>query len=107
MSQLPHRGGLSQWVANAPITIRTAKNTAAKGKIKAHSFGAWIIQGEGGHDFAAIDRGRLRHPVFGRRAETADWQTQQITKGYFTLTIWRHLPRILTRLERAAMSVLE
>jgi hypothetical protein len=107
LTELPRRGGLAKWVAEAPITVRTAKNSAKVGKNSAHSFGAWIIQGLVGHNFAAIDRGRLRHPTFGRRTGNTDWQTQEITKGYFTLTITRNLPRIMKKLETAAYSVLK
>ena len=104
---IPRGGGAAAWVANAPIKVRTAANTAGRKGMLPHSFGAWIMQGLPGHDFRALNDGRLRHPTFGRRDNTQDWHTQRIPKGYFSGTIEKDLPRIMRNLELAAFSVLK
>lgn len=69
---LPKRGGLNQFVAKSRLSARTrgGKNPGVR-----------IVASKGSSDIAAIDRGRLRHPVFGNRKV---WVTQRVTPGWFT-----------------------
>lgn len=56
---LPKGGGLNDWVAaaNFGIRIRTeGKNASLR-----------IVAQKAGHDIGAIDRGKIRHPVFANR----------------------------------------
>lgn len=72
-TRLPERGGLARKMSRARVTskIRTAnRNTRLTIQVSSP-------RGED-FDVQAMDRGRLRHPVFGRRGK---WVTQQIPPG--------------------------
>lgn len=69
-SGLPQRGGLAKWLAGTPATSTHVERDRASIKLKLS---------KRGHDIAAANRGRLRHPVFGRRP----WVTQDIASGWW------------------------
>ena len=69
---LPSKGGLNKWAAVTP-----AQNTDFREK----SAGVRIRMTKKGHDLAALNRGRLRHPLFGNRKF---WYQQSIAEGFFT-----------------------
>ncbi len=72
-ANLPQAGGLADLVAASKLSTRTrggGKNVGVR----------IVVTGKKVHDVAATDRGRLRHPVFGR----GKWVTQQIEPGWFT-----------------------
>jgi hypothetical protein len=78
---LPHAGGLGAWVAGTKIT---AKVTLGGKRV--------IVLLTGGRnsrrsrsDIRAIDRGRVRHPFWGRRGR-GQWGTQSVPEGFFTKT---------------------
>lgn len=78
LSTMPVRGGLNRWVAaarvNASIKIGSRRvQMALKGG--RNSAG-------GRSDMAAIDRGRVRAPSWGRRAP-GSWHTVAVPPGYF------------------------
>lgn len=75
LDTLPSRGGLNKWVARVP-----KGNT----DFRERSAGVRISMSKKGHDLAALNRGRLRHPLFGNRRH---WYTQEITPGFFTRPI--------------------
>lgn len=93
---LPESGGLNKWVSQSPIH-QESKQT------RQHTFGTWIIQHKDGHSLKDIDRGRIKHPVFGRPESST---IQIIPKGYFTKTIAKNLFRIRNQVHEAAFSVL-
>ena len=70
---LPARGGLGAWVASSRLTA----------SVRLRGSGAAILLKAGRNsrgsrsDVRAIDRGRVRHPTFGRRASNA-WHTQSV-----------------------------
>jgi hypothetical protein len=68
---LPHTGGLNEWVAKSPISPRT--RTSGK------NAGVRITGRKTGHDLEAINRGRVRHPVFGHNA----WVSQSVDAGWW------------------------
>ncbi len=73
-ANLPHGGGLADLVAASKLSTRTrggGKNVGVR----------IVATGKKVHDAAATDRGRLRHPTFGR---PRSWVTQQIEPGWFT-----------------------
>ena len=72
---LPSKGGLNKWAAVTP-----AQNTDFREK----SAGVRIRMSKKGHDLAALNRGRLRHPLFGNRKF---WYQQSIAEGFFTKPI--------------------
>lgn len=78
---LPRSGGLGDWVAGTKITAAVTLAGRAAG-----------IRLRGGRrstraqsDIRAIDRGRVRHPSWGRRGR-GQWHTQMVTPGFFTRT---------------------
>lgn len=86
---LPSRGGLNKWAASIRI------NLAIKTSSRAASI---TIKGGrnstgGRSDMNALDRGRVRHPSWGRRSR-GSWHTQSVPPGFFTkpveeATEWR------------------
>lgn len=75
---LPKRGGLNEVVASSKFGTRT--------RVTGNSVGVRIVaekKKDGGKksDLEAIDRGTLRHPVYGHRKT---WVLQNITPGWFS-----------------------
>src|SRR5882757_3447026 len=79
---LPRRGGLGERVAGSKFSAKTS----ASGK----NPGLRII-GAGDLDLPALDRGRVRHPVFGNRH---NWVNQQIPVGWFTNAMNEKAPAV-------------
>ena len=75
IDNLPSGGGLNKWAARTPNV-----NTDFREK----SAGVRIVMAKKGHDLQALNRGRLRHPLFGNRKH---WYTQTIAPGFFTKPI--------------------
>jgi hypothetical protein len=101
---LPHRGGLGEWVAKAPlkISVRTG----------ARSAGIRLIMGRnsrgGRSDLQGINAGKVRHPTYGHRGGKVrhavanpsgfgrhffvtqrmnDWHDQGVEPGFFDVPI--------------------
>lgn len=74
VATLPRRGGLNEWVAK---NVRISSSNRLTGR----NPGVRIRASRKGSDIAAMDRGRLRHPVFGNRKV---WVSQSIRPGWFT-----------------------
>ncbi len=75
---LPRHGGLGKYVARATITtvVRTGADTTTlqlRGRRKQTRQGGQLV------DLPAINLGRLRHPVYGRRP----WVTQPVRAGFW------------------------
>jgi hypothetical protein len=79
---LPATGGLGEWVAGVTITATVTLGGRAAG-IRLR--GGRNSLGSARSDIRAIDRGRLRHPTFGRR-HRGMWFTQSVLPGFFTKT---------------------
>ena len=78
-SNLPRRGGLNQVMARSRISTQIRGSGRSPGvRLTSKS-----------HD-PRIDRGRLRHPVFGNRQV---WVTQRVDPGWFTKPASRAAPR--------------
>ncbi len=71
LSDLPHTGGLNEWVAKSRISPRT--RTTGK------SAGVRISGAKSGHDLEAINRGRVRHPVYGHNR----WVSETVSSGWW------------------------
>lgn len=81
--ELPKRGGLNRWVAASKLATRT--------RVSGKNVGVRIVGTKKGSDVEAIDRGRLRHPVFGNRKV---WVTQEVKPGWFTVAIQAGAPGV-------------
>jgi hypothetical protein len=71
LSKLPKRGGLAAWAAAAHLTaqVHTAGQTVTAA-LKVHRTSLYKAS-----DLRALDRGRVRHPAWGRRSPGA-WSVQ-------------------------------
>lgn len=90
-SQLPQRGGLAAEVAASRISSST--------RTSGRSPGVRVTGKKSGRDLRSIDRGRLRHPTFGR----APWVNQAVKPGFFSETLTEQAPRV----RREVVDVLE
>ena len=93
---LPEAGGLNKWVEESTMFERSKQ-------IAPHLFGTWIINHKEGHSLKDIDRGRIAHPVFGKKGTSV---YQKITAGYFSKPIITKLPLIKKRIEHAAIKAI-
>jgi hypothetical protein len=75
LTTLPKRGGLNAWAAATKVTLSV--------KTSGRSAGVIVKGRRGTHDINAIDRGRVRHPSWGRRG-AGQWHTQTVPAGFFT-----------------------
>lgn len=92
-AELPHGGGLAEIVGSSRIGTRT--------KLSGKNVGVQI-KGVGTVGLTSLNRGRLRHPVYGNRGT---WVTQQIPAGWFTDPIEKDVPRIRAGIEDAMKTV--
>lgn len=72
LAELPRRGGLGKKVAASRVSTRVRTSARSAGV---------RVQATNLHDIAAMNRGRLRHPVFGNRQV---WVNQEIKAGWFS-----------------------
>lgn len=84
-AHLPRRGGFAAIMARSSIGVRT--------RTSGQNTGVRIQAKHSKHDLVAIDRGILRHPVFGNRDR---WVTQTIVPGLVSNPIEDAKPRIRT-----------
>lgn len=86
---LPSRGGLAAEVARQPMPVSYSgsKRRGVRVRIDVRPG-----RGKGGvADPGAINRGRLRHPVFGDRES---WVTQAVPAGWFSVPMAKGAPRV-------------
>jgi hypothetical protein len=89
LANLPKRGGLAVLIANSRITnkIKTGARTAGV-----------TITAVNAHEIKSMDRGILRHPVFGDRHV---WKTQTIAPGWFSKPIEENGPEVQKQVGKA------
>jgi len=90
-SRLSQRGGLARRVARSRISTKV--------RMGGRSVGVRIV-GTNAYQIAAMNRGRLRHPVYGNRSV---WVTQKIKPGWFSDPIKAEA----RSLQRAALKAVE
>lgn len=86
--RLPRGGGLADKVAAAKFS--TKKRTGKDPGIR--------LTAKGPIDVEALDRGRLRHPVFGNRRV---WVNQTVPAGWFTEPVEAGAPEVRVELLKA------
>jgi hypothetical protein len=92
---LPKGGGLNEYVASSKFGVRT--------RTTGQSVGVRIVGAKGEHDINAMDRGQVRHKVWGVwRSSTP---IQQITPGWWTKGMSD--PLVLWPLRRELLKVLD
>lgn len=82
LQNLPSKGGLNRWAASMPGATTNLRGRATSVRISMK---------KSGHDIAALNRGRLRHPLFGNRRS---WHGQDIEPGFFTDVIEGEAPEL-------------
>lgn len=81
--RLPRSGGLAARVAGQKFAARTS---LASGRVS--------LRGENGmKSLSDIDKGHLRHPIFGMRSKGM-WRAQSVTPGFFSNPIEIRIPKI-------------
>ena len=101
LGTLPAGGGLNAWVASIRITAAVQ----ASGKSVRVRLKGGRNSRAARSDIRAIDRGRLRHPAWGRRFR-GQWFTQSVTPGFFTKTA-ADSPEWPAAIDRAIAKALE
>lgn len=90
--RLPHRGGLAQRVASSRITVTRRMTGNAAGV---------SIKGTNGYDIGSIDRGRVRHLVYGHKP----WVNQMVKSGFWTDPLEAGAPAVREELEKVMEDV--
>lgn len=78
LSTLPKRGGLNKWVSRTRITAQIRFGRAFTVRLIGRRQSA-----SGQSDLKRLDKGRVRHPSWGRRGR-GQWHVQRVTSGFFT-----------------------
>ena len=92
---LPKKGGLNHFIA-APIKIDTDFREGRE-NIR-------FRLGRHGHDFRSLDRGLLRHPLFGN---TNHWYSQHIPARWWEQYMTLHGDQVIQAIQMALASSIE
>lgn len=102
-AELPRRGGLADYVA---AKGRIGVSNSLRGKTASVT----LALRNKGVRFAAMDRGKLRHPVFGRPGFTRKewtWTQQAIRPGAFSRQFEAEADEVAAEVNKAAQQVLD
>jgi hypothetical protein len=92
---LPSQGGLNETVAAGKFTAKV-KVTGSSADL--------TVSASAGMDLPALDRGRLRHPVYGHRGT---WVNQTIPAGWFSKRMEEQADRVIEPVVKAAFDMLD
>jgi hypothetical protein len=93
LKTLPRRGGLAQRVAKSQMrTVRRAGNRTAGIR----------LQAKDAYRLGLLDRGFVRHPVFGNRDV---WRGQRVNMGWWTTPTEAAAPLARSEVEKAMQTV--
>jgi len=85
-AELPASGGLGEWVARSAARVKGIRGPRVAG---VHL--SWSRRSlAGASNLNAIDRGRVRHPLFGRRP--GRWYNQPVPPKSISSVVKRHKP---------------
>lgn len=101
---LPTRNGLGKWVAGTRLSAKI-KLTASAVSVNIRG-GRNSAGSKKRSDINAIDRGRVRHPSWGRRGP-GQWHTQTVVPGFFTKTVEEQRPEYVEAVDKGAAIVVE
>lgn len=104
LGKLPKSGGLAAWAAAAHLTAQvTVSGDTVTAHLKVHRTSLFKAS-----DLRALDRGRVRHPAWGRRHSSA-WSIQTVTPKAYSqpITESREWAVAVERGCRAAAGVVE
>jgi hypothetical protein len=103
LEYLPASGGLADEVAASKLTSR-ASLLGRNPSLKIVAAGRPNAEGRK-HDLDAMDRGRLRHPLYGRRH--ARWYTQLVRPGWFSESLQKRAPAVRQEIEKAVGQIVD
>lgn len=89
---LPRAGGLNERVAASKVTTRRSKSSVR-------------VVASSDYDLKAIDRGRVKHPVFRKKGRKDVWVIQIVPAGWFTRPLRALAPAVAAAIEKAARDV--
>ncbi len=95
-TRLPTRGGLAARVAHTQVMVRVVHGTSGL-RVR------FIAMANAVRDPQAINRGRVRHPVYGRWTQQP--LIQLVPAGFFTDSIKGIFPKLRATAERALADV--
>lgn len=99
---LPESGGLADWLRAAkPGLSMTQTRVAIK------LTGLTGTRTRKTSDLNAINRGRLRHPVWAQPGRKAGWANQQVPAGTYDAAIEKHAETALDSIQRVLDDVME
>ena len=90
---LPSSGGLADWLRQSKGTVSM---TQTRVEIK--------LSRGGKHDLGAINRGRLRHPLYGNRRV---WVGQSVEAGTYDKAFDKHAEQALPAIERVLDDIMK
>jgi hypothetical protein len=82
-AKLPQRGGAAEFIASTLRVTQSNRGGGANPRV--------VIWSKSNHNIRAIDRGQLRHPVYGRRNA---WAVTQVEPDTFTEPIESRAPEM-------------
>lgn len=105
LATLPKSGGANEWVAASKITTTTslvprtagvtlrvhAQNEAVAAKRSRARSAGKKYGGSASHNLQAINRGGLRHPLYGNRDH---WYTTRVKPGFFDRPVRAAVPAV-------------
>lgn len=91
LANLPHSGGLNQWVAASRVINTLIRST--------YTAGVSVRVSLKGHDIRDLDSGSIRKPVFGNRKV---WRPQEITSGFASTPLKALRPAVVAACMTAA-----
>jgi hypothetical protein len=92
-ARLPHRGGAGDFVAS---TLRVTQSNRGGQNPRV------VIWSKSNHNIGAINRGTLRHPVFGNKSA---WASTSVEPDTFTEPIEAQAPQIRQEMEKVIRDV--
>jgi len=92
--QLPHRGGFADLI-QSELKVTARKRATRNPAI-------FLLGKAGARDVASVNRGRLRHPLYGNRRR---WYNTSVRPGFWTKTLEGDAPRVRVELIEAIRKV--
>lgn len=81
LETMPKAGGLNEWVAAIKVRLPSVKTSGRSVGVVVR--GGRSSKNKNTSDMDAIDRGRVRHPAWGRRT-AGQWANESVPSGFFT-----------------------
>lgn len=94
LANLPHSGGLNQWVAASRVINTLIRST--------YTAGVSVRVSLKGHDIRDLDSGQIRHPVYKQAGGKPPWVAQTIPAGFASTPLKALRPAVVAACMTAA-----